>query len=461
LALYKFVLINKVAQGEVLTRRFYKFADMGTKRLWIYSPNVTPRLEYVTGVIFSSVLGIDFEITEDRRKIGSNPSIFYSDEKVKDQFVIRPSGLLSATGVTPLAPEVTHVEDMPVLFASDESVFPFDIFSAAFYMLSRYEEYLPFSNDAHGRFPGAQSLAYRGGFLRMPVVEIWARYLAGALVKRYPVITIRHNDFSTLLTVDVDQPFAYRSRGFLRSMGGLVKGITGTGAKPAERIRTMAGQKDDPYDTFGYIDEQVKIHGCKTLYFFPTGDQGAYDHNPHFKDREYTSVIRKYDNIAGSGLHPSYRSVGRPKVLKMEVDRFKHITGHYPESARQHWLLLNIPQTYQAYEDAGIRYDYTMGYADEPGFRAGIARPFLFYDLSREKITGLTVVPFQVMDGTLRQYMHLTPEAAIKVIRTIIAATKSAGGLFVSVWHNTSFTELNGWEGWKTVFEETLAMQKP
>jgi len=400
---------------------------MGTKKLRIYSPVITPRLEYVSGVIFSSVLGIDYEITDDRRKIGSSPSIFYSDEKAKDQFVIRPSGLLSATGVTALVPEVTHVGDMPVLFASDEGVFPFDIFSAAFYMLSRYEEYLPFANDAHGRFPGSQSLAYRGGFLQKPVVEIWARYLAGALVKRYPVITIRHNDFSSLLTLDVDQPFAYKSRGFLRSMGGLVKGITGTGAKPADRIRTMAGQKDDPYDTFGYIDEQVKAHGCKTLYFFPTGDQGAYDHNAHHKDHEYISVIRKYDSMAGSGLHPSYRSAGRPKVLKMEVDRYKHITGH----------------------------------ADEPGFRAGIARPFLFYDLSREKITGLTVVPFQVMDGTLRQYMHLTPEAAIKVIRTVIEATRSAGGHFVSVWHNTSLTGASGWEGWKTVFEETLALQKP
>jgi hypothetical protein len=165
--------------------------------------------------------------------------------------------------------------------------------------------------------------------------------------------------------------------------------------------------------------------------------------------------------MAGSGLHPSYRSAGRPKVLKMEVDRYKHITGHHPEKARQHWLLLNIPHTYQAYEDAGIRYDYTMGYADEPGFRAGIARPFLFYDLSREKITGLTVVPFQLMDGTLRQYMHLTPEAAIKVIRTVIEATRNAGGHFVSVWHNTSLSGANGWEGWKTVFEETLALQKP
>jgi len=430
------------------------------KKLWIYSPEITPRLEYVAGVIFSTILGIEYEITGDRRKIGNNPGIIYSNEKVKSQFVIRPSGLLSETGVAGTVPEVSYAGDMPVLFATGGGSIMFDIFSAAFYMLTRYEEYLPFTPDVHGRFPGARSTAYRGGFLRMPVVDIWARHLASELVKYYPVITIRHNEYKSLLTVDVDQPFAYRSRGFLRSMGGIVKGLSGTGAKPSERIRTMAGKMDDPYDSFAYIEEQVKLHDCESLFFFPTGDQGEYDHNPPWKDRDYAAIIKKYDTLAGTGLHPSYRSSGRPRVLKMETDRYRHLTGHGAECARQHWLLLHMPETYQSYENAGIRSDYTMGYADEPGFRAGIARPFPFYDISREKTTGLTIVPFQVMDGTLRHYQHLTPEAAVNAAGSLITATKNVGGLFVSVWHNTSLGESGGWEGWRKVFEEILVLQE-
>jgi hypothetical protein len=433
---------------------------MSTRKLRIYSPEVTPRLEYVAEVICTTILGIEYEITNDRRKIGNSPSIIYSDEKVKDQFVIKPAGLLSATGITDIVPEVSYAGDMPYLFSTEGGSLPFDLFSAAFYMLTRYEEYLPFTPDTHGRFAGARSVAYRGGFLRKPVVDIWARYLATEMVKRFPVITIRHNEYRPLLTVDVDQPFAYRSRGFLRSMGGIVKGLSGTGAKPAERIRAMAGRTDDPYDSFAYIEEQVMMNGCDSLYFFPTGDQGDYDHNPPWKDRDYAAIIKKYDTLAGTGLHPSYRSSGRPKVLKMEAARYRHITGHDAERARQHWLLLHMPETYRSYENAGIRFDYTMGYADEPGFRAGIARPFPFYDLLREKVTGLTIVPFHVMDGTLRQYLHLAPEAAVNVAGSIIDATRNVGGLFVSVWHNTSLCECNGWEGWKKVFEEILALQK-
>ena len=433
---------------------------MATKKLRIYAPDVTPRLEYTAGVIFDTILGISFEITTDRRKIGTGPAIFYSGEKAKDQFVIRPAGLLSATGVSMPEPEVTFHDGMPLLFAGDDGSIPFDLFSAVFYMISRYEEYRPFAPDAHGRFQGSGSLAGRNGFLRKPVVEIWARYLAGELVKHYPVLTIRHNEYSSLVTVDVDQPFAYRSRGFLRSMGGLVRGLAGTGAKPAERIRTMTGNREDPYDSFGWIEEQLCESGSDALFFFPTGDQGEYDHSPPFRDHDYGEIIRKYDSRFGSGVHPSYRSAGRTKTLKTEVERYRSITGHFPDKARQHWLLLKIPETYQSWEEAGISHDYTMGFNDQPGFRAGIARPFLFYDLSREKITGITVVPFQVMDGTLRQYMHLDPDSAIGVIEELITATRKVGGLFVPIWHNTSLNEGNGWEGWRRVFREMLSMQK-
>ena len=433
---------------------------MGTRVLKIYSPVAYPRLAYVADVIFNNILGLEYELTTDRRKIGSNPAILYTEEKVNHQFVIRPSGFLSSEAVIPLVPEVSHLGDMPVLFACEEVSFPFDIFSASFYMLSRYEEYLPFVPDSHGRFPGKSSLAYRGGFLRFPVVEIWARFLATALVKHFPVLTIRHNEYRSLLTVDVDQPFAYRSRGFLRTVGGFVRGMAGQSIHPSERFRMMTGDDEDPYDNFGYIEETATGYGSDLLFFFPTGDRGEYDHNPSHRDHEYVELIKKYDSRYGSGLHPSYRSSGRLKMLNNEAERYRNITGHFPDRVRQHWLLLRMPETYRLFEEAGFSADYSMGFADEPGFRAGIARPFKFYDLEKEKVTGLTVVPFQVMDGTLKKYLNLPAEEAAETVRELITATKMAGGLFVSVWHNTSLTEKDGWEGWRSVFESMLSEQR-
>jgi len=433
---------------------------MVTKMLKIYSPKSSPRLEYVSEVIFNNILGIDFEISGDRRKIGNNPSIIYSDEKITGHLIIKPAGLIFSEGIEAIAPVVTHIGEMPVLFGTEDGTLPFDIFSAAFFMLSRYEEYLPFTPDSHGRFIGSRSFAFREGFLQLPVVDIWARYLANVLVKKYPVLAIRHNEYKALLTVDVDQPYAFRSRGFLRSVGGFVKGITGSGPSANERMNTVMGKEEDPYDTFAYINQMIDRYGSEALFFFPVGDHGEYDRNPSFRDHAYSEIITTYNKKYGTGLHPSYHSAGRPKVLITETERYRHITGHLPEKARQHWLLLKMPETYRAFQAAGIRFDYTMGYADEPGFRAGIARPYRFYDIENEDITNLTIVPFQFMDGTLRQYRNMTPDAAIESINRLNEATRKVGGLFVSIWHNTSLAEIEGWEGWRKVFEATLAGQK-
>lgn len=430
------------------------------KMLKVYSPVISRRLEYVADVIFNTILGIEYELTSDRRKIGANPAILYTDEKVKAPFVIRPSGLLSESGINVADPGLGEDNGIPVIFPVTEGDLPFDIFAAVFWMVSRYEEYLKFPSDAHGRFPGSGSYAFRHGFLHLPVVDIWSRTLASHLVKHFPVLTIRHNVYSSLLTVDVDQPFAYKSRGLLRSVGGLVKGMAGTGAGPASRVKTMLGKESDPYDSFSYIDDQTRRHGSRVLYFFPFGDRGPYDHNPSWKDSSYQELIRRYDHPQGCGIHPSYRSAGRLNVLEKETVRYRHVTGRAAEAARQHWLLLRFPETYNNFEKAGIRYDYTMGYADEPGYRAGIARPFTFYDLTQERITGLKIVPYQFMDGTLAQYKSLRPERAIAMIKSLIEETRNVGGEFVSIWHNTSLSETNGWEGWREVFEKTLEMQR-
>jgi hypothetical protein len=429
--------------------------------LKIYSPFITPRLEYVSEVLFTTILGIEYELISDLRKAGTHPVIVYSDEKVPGSFRIIPSGFLERKGVEPFEPVVTRIGDLPVLFeGAGPDDFPFDVFAASFFMLSRYEEYLPFASDVHGRFKGERSLAYRNGFLHLPVVDLWAGLLAKKLSANFPEIQIQSKIYRALLTVDVDQAYAFRGRGFLRSIGGFVKDFSSTGTSPRPRFRALLGKDEDPYDLFAYLQEQIKKNNCEALYFFPVGDPGDHDHNPSFRDSNYRSLVCRHDTESGSGIHFSYQSSGRKDVLSVEIARYKSITGHHAERCRQHWLLLRMPYTYRTFIEAGIRFDYTMGFVDEPGFRAGIARPFRFYDLLKEETTNLTVVPFQLMDGTLRQYKNMSPEMAIKETERLINITRDVGGQFVSIWHNTSLTEKSGWEGWKNVFEETLRMQK-
>ena len=139
-----------------------------------------------------------------------------------------------------------------------------------------------------------------------------------------------------------------------------------------------------------------------------------------------------------------------------ETARLYEITGKKVESSRFHFLRLRFPQSYRSLLAAGIRQDYTMGFADEPGFRAGIARPFQFYDLVANEPADITVIPFQYMDVTLSRYRALKPDEALKLVADLITEVKNVGGLFVSIWHNTSLLDDDEGNKWRGVYEGML-----
>ena len=134
------------------------------------------------------------------------------------------------------------------------------------------------------------------------------------------------------------------------------------------------------------------------------------------------------------------------------------ITKKTVTSSRQHFLKLNFPSTYQGLINSGIKSDYSMGYAENIGFRAGVGVPFFWYDLEKEEATDLLIYPFQVMDVTLRNYLNLTPEDAFTQVTKIINIMKFTGGTFMTLWHNSSFAEQDGWSSdWKFLYERIIA----
>ena len=60
------------------------------------------------------------------------------------------------------------------------------------------------------------------------------------------------------------------------------------------------------------------------------------------------------------------------------------------------------------------------------------------------------------MDGTLRDYMNISPEQAAAIINPLIEEVKKVKGEFITVWHNESFAENERWKGWRNVYEEMI-----
>lgn len=426
-------------------------------KIQVYTENNSPRLIYSLDLVFKTILNTSYILTD--KPDPDLPLINYSDNRSIGGIFIKPEGLLFETGIKQQDLWVAHMDGLPLFFQQPpEAGFIIDIFSFAFYMASRYEEYMPFTRDEHGRFAAESSLAYKHGFLQIPVVDKWVLRFAGTISVLYPKVKFPKNNYRSLLTIDVDMPYEYRGKGIIRNMGGLLRDLF-NGIKVNERINCILRRTRDPYDTYDYLNSIARKYNSDILYFFTTGKRSRYDKNPSPSRLCYKRLIRLLSGDYPIGLHPSYRSNGEPEIIKKELLRLEKVSGIKIENIRRHFLLLSFPESYQEMNSLGIKNDYTLGFVREYGFRAGIARPFFFYNIVKEESTDLRLFPFQYMDGTMQQYKRFAPETAIEAVRLIVKETREVGGFFISLWHNTSLTEQDGWEGWRKVFEEAIKSQ--
>lgn len=434
---------------------------MNTVPVKIYSKEDTPRIRYITGIILGDILGLTWEIVTDKRKFGKNPVINYSSENISGSFRIVPHTLLFEKKITKKNVEVSEWKGLPVFFQISDSDLPFDIFAASFFLVTRYEEYLEFKPDKHGRFPASQSVAYMNGFLQRPVIDLWAKEFAKSLLKKFPFLVFKKNEFKSLLTIDTDQPFAYQGKSIFRSIGGMFHDKTKDPVGINERYRIMSKNEKDPYDVFDYILKNIEKNEVDARFFFPVGDRSKFDKNPSWKNTEYRNLIDKISGRHIVGLHPSYVAGGDGTLVGTEAKRLRSVINKDINLSRFHFIRLSMPRSYQNCLGAGCSEDFSMGYPDEPGFRAGIARPYYFYNVEEDVPTNLKITPFQIMDGTLYDYKKLDPSGSKDLILTIINEIRKTGGLFVSIWHNTSLLDNQEWREWRGVFEFMIKNQKP
>jgi hypothetical protein len=419
----------------------------------IFTIRDVPRLRYIAELILGEILGLSWEIVTDKRKLGKNPVINYSEEKLNGSFNICPYGILSETGLKKHQPEVTEWKGLPVFFQTPAgSDIPFDIFAASFFLVSRYEEYLGFEPDKFGRFSASQSFAYRNNFLSRPVIDLWARELAKSLLARFKNLAFKRSLFRSLMTIDIDQPFAYLGKDLFRSLGGLFKDVSQNAGKAGERYRTVARGEKDPYDVFDYIFEIIEKNNTDARFFIPAGDRSSYDKNPSWQNQDYRKLIKHISEKYSIGLHPSFVASDNSLILLNEKQRLQSIVLKDITLSRFHFVKMRFPESFRNLITAGINEDFSMGYPDEPGFRAGISRSFLFYDVVEDRKSDLRITPFQVMDGTLFGYKGLTPDASYDLIESMINETRKVGGLFVSIWHNTTLLESPEWKKWRNTF---------
>lgn len=405
----------------------------------IYTNSITPRLKYACRVLFACVLKVPYHIyITGEREYGDGPAIFYTPEMPENKTGIHiiPSGLLEENGIRKVNPLVTWRHDIPFLFFSQNTNREvFDPLSAGFYMASRYEEYLPFTPDAFGRFPESASLSGKNGFTHLPVVHYWAKQLTEALQKVYPSFKAPETKAEALFTYDIDVAYAYRGRRFPIHCLSFAKDLlSGRFSNIIKKIKSGFGTFSDPSDTYDVLENNPLP---TLLFFLMTAKRGTYDRNISPDSLALKALIKRFAaGKSGIGIHPSYLSSEKEDLILSEKKRLEIIANQPVTISRQHFLRFRFPQTFKALEAAGIKHDYSLQYPEMPGFRAGLCVPFPFFNIPEEKETALMLHPGCIMETTFRDDLHLPAAQSLEWYLRLWQQVEIAGGQFISIWHN-------------------------
>ncbi|MBR3914821.1 MAG: polysaccharide deacetylase family protein [Bacteroidales bacterium] len=429
----------------------------------ILVPKITNRLYYIFELMLKDELGIDFKFTTDKDSYLSHEGakLHYGKYPMPEESGLyqQAANILFEHDIADQDVKICNYKESKAIYPvfNEKSLFPFDIFAASFYIISRYEEYLPHVSDNYNRFQPQDSILYKMEMMERPVINLWSIDLGNELVARYPGITLKKKTFRFVPTYDVDAAWAYRNKGFFRTTLSLCRDILRFDKNEIKyRWDVLRKKKMDPFDTFEYQIKLQKELKLSPLYFILCGDYNTNDKNISIKNKEFQQLIKHLGDYALVGIHPSFSSYLNKNMIKEEITRLSDVLKREVTISRQHFLRLSLPSSYQILIELDITDDYTMGYASQAGFRAGYADTFKFFDLENDMKTKLNIHPFALMDGTMRDYLNLDVQESYEKAKKLVDEVKNVNGTFILLWHNETLSGEKRWEGWITLYRKIL-----
>jgi hypothetical protein len=415
-------------------------------QLIIYTPVLNSRKQYVFDFLFQELLGITYQVLDDKLAFikHEGPKVSYAPEALEQEIHFKSCGFLDELGVKHQDLKCIDDDGYQIFFPVHSSAFPFDVFAASFYLLSRYEEYTNKGRDQHRRFPAKYSIAKANLFLHKPVVDIWAYRIKDILQQRFPDLAFPKRQFRFIPTLDIDRPYYFKTDNFVKRILKRFKSL-------------LKGSFKDPFDVYEQVTKWDKQYQTQTQYFILMGNKHQFDVAPSNKHPKFRKLLSKLAQNYQLGIHPSYESHLQEQEVLKEKQALAEIIQQPVKRSRQHYLKFNLPETFEKLLEAGIEEDFSMAYADDFGFRAGTCTPFYWYNLQTEQITNLKVYPTAVMDQTLRSYLGLKPDEAMLVLKQLIQEVKNVDGTFISLWHNESVSNFGVWKDWQWVYQQLLA----
>ncbi|MDO5510501.1 MAG: polysaccharide deacetylase family protein [Weeksellaceae bacterium] len=409
----------------------------------IYATTASPRLLYVLDFIFGERLRMHWTLCTDPTQFQQHTGykISYTPQAIAHEIHLPSSTLLFETQIRPLQKEELQSDPLAMVF----------------FLLTRYEEYLAFESDKHGRFSIHSSTLFTPEDFWRPIVDEFIYKLRKSILSKYPEIFIHQSKFTVRPTMDIDQFYLYQNLPRWRFAAGMMKSALKFDTTTIRaRWSGLTSKEKDPWDVYDYLLQKGRM-GHRWRLFLLNATYAKFDKNIPLKHPKIQLVLQQLAKYHQIGIHPSYASNKYLAKIAKEKNLLSQIVQKKIEISRQHYIKLHLPQTYRNLLTQGILHDFSMGFADGIGFRAGTSHSFLWYDLPKEEVTALRIHPFCVMDVALKNYLQYTPDQASQKLDELVEVLKVYGGKFTFILHNQSFSGYAEWKNWKPVFERWVS----
>ena len=424
----------------------------------------SPEVDYTLNLIFSTYIGVSVKIlwrseggqlviNRIGRGIVATPYCFRFSEVAAGIDYPYPRLPLDETDL------VVSEQDsfrLPILFGrkktepQSQDYFSIDVVASVFFMVSRYEEIIVERPDKHERFLGRDSIAYKCGFLSVPIVDL---YIAGLwrMLGGDGVADIKRVSPSFLnFTCDVDIAYTHRGLPALKRMLKTVL-MKLTIKEKIKQIRDifLAALGFDAFDPYAAGIEEIasNLENCGErgrFYFIPETTSKSMDGVQTLGRRRVRGVANRLGERGHLvGVHPGYDTWRSMTKMRSAVRLWRHwmnCAGTEVVPSRQHILRWDVSLTPGLIERAGVTEDSTLGYPDVPGFRCGTNKIFRIFDCRRRVVTNVTELPLLVMDVTLfeERYCGLCKEDALSVTYDLMKTVRLVGGPITLLWHNSN-----------------------
>jgi len=429
--------------------------------------------KYAADILFSEFAGLDYifqqaavdnyEIHfESGRKIIFHDTFFGNIKS--EQSYLQKNALPQTLKFLDPNP-YTFENRLPIIFGNDyfserNNIIEcgLDIFASAFFMLSRWEEYVIEEKDIHGRTPENMLFAVKNSISNRPVADEYFMFLK-KLLQSAGIENINENTYQAVITHDVD--FLYKYSGFLsfikKAGGDLLKrrSFDQLFKTVGEYTALLGGKAADPYDTYDYLADVSEKYGMKSHFYFIAGESSEEDVKYSISSPKTKTLIKELeaqDHIIG--IHGSYNSHKNEKQFALELARINAYTRKPVSEGRQHFLRFHNPLTWRIWDKKGLQTDSTLGFRHRLGFRAGTAREFPLFDILERRQLALRERPLIIMDVALREQFP-KPEKGMQELAELKATVKKYGGNLVLLWHNSNFDGAH-WKEYANNYEQII-----